>query len=308
MSSTYAKGYADEGFIKENFGVLGFHNDENFDLNLISRIRNVLVSALNQQDMAPKLIIFTLDDDMIKFLDYEKYGASIALGKIMDSLIENINDILKCRKEQLPKKATQNTHVIWIGAPLHQDFSDIENTLRVKLNACMESIIKQFPNMSFLQPRKGWLVDNHRMMKNDSYTVEGARIYWRAVDAAIKFWLFKKNNQQVIQKGAQLGSLEGNGRRFNEENIDETCTRKVQSKVVKLQHDSNGGMMAFGITSSENCDTNHNNKFARLNDNNGRSRFDRYHWYRNSSDMERGHGELRRKQATPKKFRRKLNF
>ena len=289
-----------------------FHNEQHFDANMISRIRNVLVSALNKQESLPKLIIFALDDDIIKFVDFEKYGASLALGKIMDALVESVNDVIKQRKEQLPKKALKDTHFIWMGAPIHQAFSDAENSLRVKLNTAMESIIKQFSNMSFLQVRKGWMVDNHRMMKNNSYTVEGSKIYWRAIDSAAKFWLLKKNAQQIIQHGPQLGSLQGEAKnKFKDsgtESNENSNTSRVRSQVVKVQHDNHGGSILFTDRNLEQDQGNKSRRLVDVDNSYPRARFDRYHWYRNSSDMERGFGELRRRQLTPKKFKRKLNF
>ena len=135
IATTYPKGMQSEDtFVKENFGTLAFHNDQHFDQNLSSRLRNTLVAALNKHDnRLPKLIVFALDNDMIKFLDHEEYGASLALGKIMDSLIGSVNEVVKARIDQLATKCIRDKepHFIWIGAPIHQDFTD--NSQRIKL-------------------------------------------------------------------------------------------------------------------------------------------------------------------------------
>ena len=159
----------------------------------------------------------------------------------------------------------------------------------------MESIIKQFNNMSIIFPRKGWLINNHRIFKNHSYTVEGAKMYWKAIDAAIKFWIQKKKTH-LVQKGPQLGSLESEeGMMHDAENVEPK--KSVKSMVVKLQHNNEGGRIKFASqdqnanakldmkrTSREEPTRHNENEFF------SRPRFDRYHWYKNARDMDRGFG------------------
>ena len=316
LAGTYSKGYQqteqNEQFLREHFGVLAFHNDQHLDTNLISRIRNVLVSALNKHSKLPKLVVIVLDNDMIKFVDHEKYGASIALGKIMDVVVESLDSVIKTRKDQIAKNAyrDQEPHFIWMGAPIHQDFND--NSLRVKFNTCMESIIKQFKNMSFLMPRKGWEIDNHKIVKNESFTVDGSKMYWKAVECAIKFWM-AKNIGQIVQTGPKLGVLESTDVNASM-NVAGLFENKVKSKVVKVGKfakiiNKMGNIAGLNRQREIFSRKRRINVFNQENAPTARPKFDRFHWYKNAWDMERGHGELRRKILTPgKKIKRKLNF
>ena len=146
---------------------------------------------------------------------------------------------------------------------------------------------------------------------------KGSKIYWQSIDSAVKFWVMKcggnvNGKHQIVQKGANLGSLESSDgdKSTNDEDY------KVKSKVIKLQHNEQGGKITFARSGVNNLETNQRRR--RMDTFHVdvqptivptvRPRFDRFHWYRNDNDMERGFGELRRRFPTPKKFRRKLNF
>ena len=297
LASTYQKGFKNQDgnyYIKESYGLHAFHNDQHLDKNLLSRVRNVLVAGFNKLEKLPKFIIVAMDNDILNFIDNEDYGVSCEIGKLMDSLVDNLNLVLTTRKSQLPRKSLKETHFIWVGSPLHPLFED--NALRVKLNACMESIIPKYRNMSFLFPRKGWSLDNSRIYLNGSFTAEGCRMYWKSVDAAVKFWLMK-GCTQIVQKGPGLNILAGKG---NNENLaEEIKNADPVTGIIKFRVE-NPVEEFFRKRRIENRSL--DDLAIR------RPKFDKYHWYRNNRDMERGQGELRRKQATPKRFKRKLQF
>ena len=55
-------------YMKEKFEVSGFMNneDQSYDINIISRIRNGLVSAICDQIVLPKMIIMVPDDNILQ--------------------------------------------------------------------------------------------------------------------------------------------------------------------------------------------------------------------------------------------------
>ena len=116
VATTYPKGglLLDDSFMKTNYGVVTFHNENHFDKNLLSRLRNVLVAALNKYDKLPSVILFALDSDVIKFLDHEDYGASIALGKIMDALVTSVHEVVKNKERATTKKVMQDKYSFYL--------------------------------------------------------------------------------------------------------------------------------------------------------------------------------------------------
>ena len=75
VAKSYPKGFKNqEGnyFMKESFGLLGFHSEQQFDKNILSRIRNVFVGALNRFERLPKLVIVALDNDILNFIGHQE--------------------------------------------------------------------------------------------------------------------------------------------------------------------------------------------------------------------------------------------
>ena len=237
-----------------------------------------------------------LDNDLLNFIGHQDYGVSVEMGKLLDALVDSMNLALNTRKSQLPKRAQKESHFVWIGCPLHEEFED--NLVRVKFNNCLESIITQYRNMSMMMPRKGWNSANMRAFKNGNYTSEGSRMYWKAIDSAIKFWIMKGSGQ-LIQKGPLITSIVNKEEDSTHKNLD-VDNLEAEDLIQLLAKKRRGNFQ--GISQNlESLDTErvYNNK---------RPRFDRYHWYKNCRDMDRAQGELRKKQPTPKRFKRRLNF
>ena len=92
--------------------------------NMILRIRNSLVTGLNQQKngILPKYIVVVLDDDLITFLDFKHDGVATLLGTWVEWLAKEFNDVIKLRKDQLPKKVKKfedDPFFYWVTAPTH---------------------------------------------------------------------------------------------------------------------------------------------------------------------------------------------
>ena len=59
----------------DNFEVVGFMNDSanSTDPSIISHLRNMLVEAIKDKTLLPKMIIIVPDDDIINFINYAEY-------------------------------------------------------------------------------------------------------------------------------------------------------------------------------------------------------------------------------------------
>ena len=142
-------------YIKDVYDTLAFFNTSQFDVNLLSRLRNILTTALNQNDKFPRLIIITLDNDLLRYINHRKFSILLETSSLLEWLVAEFHDLVDKYKNHLPSKclSTNFPHFLWFGIPTHESF--IDNDLRIKFNHGLECIIPKFKNMSLLLPKKG---------------------------------------------------------------------------------------------------------------------------------------------------------
>ena len=196
-------------YMKDQYDVKAIFNNHHYDPNMLSRIRNTVVTALNENSTTPKILVFCLENDLMRFIAHENFGLTIETGMLLQWLITEVNRVILSRLDQLPKKAKRpgQPHVIWMALPLHSEFADNES--RRKFNKCLEAIIPLYENMSVLAPKKGWDAVDKLICSKNKISAVGMKIYWKAIDAAVQFWDQRKN-KQVIQRAAYFESKSGN--------------------------------------------------------------------------------------------------
>ena len=147
-----------------------------------------LAQGINAKGKFPRFIIVSLDDDIINYAEFEGVGVSSLYGDYVEAIVNAVQDMIKTTKEELPDKFIRENYplVYWVMPPLHKDF--IDNDLRVKLNSCWVSVIKQIKNMHMLN-LKEWSYDKDLMVDRNGFalTEAGTKNYWHAIDAAFKF-------------------------------------------------------------------------------------------------------------------------
>ena len=207
-------------YMRDKYDVFAFLNNSHFDTNFLSRLRNVLVTAFNQNDKLPRIILIVLDNDLLRFINHRKFGVQLESATLQEWLLQEVNQVVNQRFAQLPNKCIKPgfPHVVWFGLPLHDVF--IDNDLRIKFNHGFECEVLKFKNMSLLLPKKGWNAKDKTVILNGNYTPNGAAMYWLAIDVAIHFWDTKKQ-VQIIQKTK------------NTTEIEETKTVKFQAGYSK---------------------------------------------------------------------------
>ena len=192
------------GYVKVHFEMSAYLNNKmnSLDNNTASCLRNVLVAAIQVQVQLPKIIVIVPDDDLLTFLDYNKYGKSVIYGKVTDWIMTQHDRLLATQKEYLPLKAKSTIFpkVVWILPPLHTNFNN--NTQRSKFGKEVEKMAVYHENVYALALKKIW--DEHDtklfVKETDRFTSDGYKRYWEAVDKTVKYAdtiLFKK---QKIQK------------------------------------------------------------------------------------------------------------
>ena len=118
-----------------NFEVRAYLTSQNSmnTKNILSRIRNSLVTVLNEHTMLPKLIVIVVDDDIINQVeDDQETSLVFHYERLMSGLCNLLNKSINCYKDMLPQKAKRESvpHFVWIAPPTHKYFSDDNNKRR----------------------------------------------------------------------------------------------------------------------------------------------------------------------------------
>ena len=134
-------------------------------------------------------MVIILDDDLIEFLQYNKQKVATLYGTWIEYLANSFTTVIQQRQQQLPAKAQskRNPQLYWAALPLHADFSNENNSCREIFNACLESVIKVFDDMRILKLKELWDVVETDLVKNDSFTPAGVSLYWKVINASVKF-------------------------------------------------------------------------------------------------------------------------
>ena len=190
--------------------------------NIISRIRNGFVTAVNEHAVLPKLVVVILDDDIIQNASASNGdNLSIHYRKILECLFRLVNRVFEVYKDLLPEKAKRDNvpHILWMAPPTHKFFTEDSNTKRNHFTVSLASVVSQFKNMSMLKMLKFWDHNDSNLFMEENYkfTSAGLTIYWRSVDAAIKFWnvalakKFEKNRKNPGQQNKRQNLETENG-------------------------------------------------------------------------------------------------
>ena len=184
-------------FTKEQFKVDVYCNNRfnSSNTNVLSRLQNTIAATINGQNWLPDFMVIILDADLIDYLSYKSYGVSSIIGEWVDWLFKDVHCMLSQKFNSLPAKAkTRNmTQVYWVAAPNHVNFTDDDWEVRHKFNNCMEAVANTFGNeMRIVKLKEHWDYKNSLLLVNNRFTNLGHKMYWVAVDAAVKFNVLKK--------------------------------------------------------------------------------------------------------------------
>ena len=147
-----------------------------------------MASGINKNKTLPKFIVVILDDDLISHLDYCGAGVTEMFEKWISWLLRQFTELIKARKQQLPKKALVNYKLCmyWCNAPLHCGFTFAKNEIHKKYNTCLDLLCKDKQDVHVIK-LKDWSFDNKSYVVGDKITETVMEAYWDAVDSAFEF-------------------------------------------------------------------------------------------------------------------------
>ena len=178
-----------EFFIKKNFDFNMFCNSRfnSPTQNMLVRIQNTFVSAINKAANLPKYIILIFDNDLIEYMNYLDSGMAQLLGVWVNWLISEFAAAVEKRNDQLPVRAKLMPCIYWCLLPGHVNFYALVNENRKKFNFCVESSVKGKADMRVIKIKDNWDFNDPNLVQNGSFTEAGKYAYWEAVDAAFHF-------------------------------------------------------------------------------------------------------------------------
>ena len=183
------------------------------------------MAALNKHWKLPKYIAIVLDDDIINYVKFRGCGSAQMYGELLERLVQDINEHIRIRLTQLPKKAVKKDypHIYWVALPQHQN---LDNETRSKFNNTLESILKLYPSMRLAKIKDNWQTRDPDLVFNEKLTATGVMMYWRAIDASLKFNIQKRERlftgnyfqeppkKRVLQSYCDAENISTDTRRF----------------------------------------------------------------------------------------------
>ena len=126
------------------------------EVNMLLRLKCLLLTGLNKHAKLPKYLLFIMDDDLIKFLNFYNQESAELFGALVESITKEFFMMIEICKSQLPKKAMRKDFptVYWMAAPHTWKFRD--NDQRQKLNLCAESIAKKLGSFKVIKIKEVW--------------------------------------------------------------------------------------------------------------------------------------------------------
>ena len=189
-------------FLKMHFNVLPFCSSKYSDRNsnMISRIINCLITAINNKVYLPHYVLVAIDDDLVSYQKYKGFGVAALYGNWLEYLQNTINTVLKERRESLPINTVNpdQTQVYWVEPANHAAFSKKEREIREKFLVCLDASTKVCDNVRILKIREPWDRLDPNLVQNDGFTKNGLALYWKAIDASFAFNV-KKRDEILIR-------------------------------------------------------------------------------------------------------------
>ena len=151
--------------------------------NILVRLKNALISGLNEQVLLP----IVLDDDLMDALNHYKEGFSLSIGKLMEWLANEFHDLIAKHKEKLPSKSRKFKYpcILWCKIPLHEIYGEY-NEFKGKFNRSLEKMVPLFREMETLEVK--WDDKDLSYFSAGRISPHGLRTYWAAIDKAFENW------------------------------------------------------------------------------------------------------------------------
>ena len=159
--------------------------------NPFSRIYNGLIYAMRTMGYIPMILVIVIEDDVIRYADYNDFGVTAMYGRVITYLADEINKAINEFKSILPQKCLREDwpQMLWVMPTTHDHYHQGTNTLRKKFAHEMEAQLRHQPKMHALHVNKLWQSNNVHLVDRYSHRITplGMANFWKDVDRMVKF-------------------------------------------------------------------------------------------------------------------------
>ena len=204
--------------------------------SVLARIKLQFAKAINEELKLPRICVFVLDDDIIRYLRLDIQSATSILNEIIPWLFKEIAKLIQIRKDQLPRKAVKEGYpqIYWMEAPQHVNFSN--NMIRRKFNSVVQNVAMRYANMRIARMKKIWDPEEKYLFMNSRFSADGLMKYWESIDNAIEF----NENLKKAKWHQQSGSFSQKGfRKQTNSTSDAVHWGKNSQKRFEKEHQDN---------------------------------------------------------------------
>ena len=143
---------SNHGFYCKGAFEVGAHCNSRYsctNTNILSHIHSAFATALNKADYLPTYVVVVLDTDLLEALDFKSTSFSELVGPWLEWLAGQFLQLLQQKKNFLPNKCLRpiDTLFYWSVTPQHRHFDKLENGMRDRFNACLNSMVANRDNM-----------------------------------------------------------------------------------------------------------------------------------------------------------------
>ena len=177
-------------YMKDNHEVYSFCGSRyaSSDQNIINRLKNSLLKAINNHGKFAKYIMLVLDTYLADYIEFDGAGLASLLGGLIEWLVKKFLQLVKNRLEIMPQRARKEGYpqIYWMAPPHQCNFMD--NATRTKIVNCLESVFKVYSSVRLIRMKEIWHYDDTDLVDvHGNFTSSGLSAYWRSVDAAVRF-------------------------------------------------------------------------------------------------------------------------
>ena len=156
------------------------------------KIVNGFVDAVNKYQSMPRFLVFVIDWDFVKYIDFYGYGVSKMIGTMLEWLIENLNNEIVWKKENMKSKRAGSVtalepKMIFVKMIERPGSSTEINKAREKFNTVLEETLYKTKKMYIMdiESMEGKL-DRKFFDLNSNLNHEGRLKYWSIFDELLR--------------------------------------------------------------------------------------------------------------------------
>ena len=168
--------------------------------NILNKLYNNLVRAINEEIIFPKIILMVIDCDLHKRINGSTNDVHMVITETIEYLFQQIHKLIMDCKTNLPEKATRFKYptVLWVLPPDHANFND--NTKRNMVATVLQNEALKINEMRYIRLNLWSFTSNELVTETQTgyrFTSRGLARYWSSIDNAAIKWLETHGNGQM---------------------------------------------------------------------------------------------------------------